>query len=85
MTSAEELRALARNAETCADDYARGLPLTPATAASLWRALARLADTLARDIEIGGHRSAPSPETRHRTAQSRKGSRGDPCPSTSRA
>ena len=57
MTIADDLRTLARNADVCADDHERGgLIVTPATAAGLWRAIAQLADLLARNADISVQR-----------------------------
>ena len=68
MSLDEEFRSIARNAEIWAEDYARGMIVTPATAAHLWRTIARLAH-----VQAGGSESvAPvTPPT-----ASKRGSRG---------
>ena len=52
MCIADQLSALARAAEVCAQDYERrGQIVTPATAVGLRRAIARLAALAAREAE----------------------------------
>jgi hypothetical protein len=77
MSTIDELRTLARNAEVCAGDYERGLMVTPRTAVGLWRIIAQLADLMAREVELtselAAHREAAS--KRERRAKTKEGTR----------
>ncbi|HXZ09752.1 MAG TPA: hypothetical protein VEI25_17005 [Paraburkholderia sp.] len=70
MSTIEQLSALARAAEVCAQDYERrGQIVTPATAVGLWRAIARLAALAGREAEIGASPSQAEAVTRRTSAK----------------